>query len=186
MLFCSEKLFSNTGHLGCTCLRPPHICTLLFSSYLPSTPTHSLSPDNSVISDVTLRALGKACRELQHVYLAGCSRITDQGLRALGSLRKLQVLNIADCTRLEERDPWLLHYLILSFPLHTPTLLLNTYTHSSPPHTPPLPPPHTYSRVSDAGVRYIIENAPGPQLQELNLTNCIKISDVTLLRMSQK
>lgn len=178
MLFCSEKLFSNTGHLGCTRLRPPHICTLLFSSYLPSTPTHSLSPDNSVISDVTLRALGKACRELQHVYLAGCSRITDQGLRALGSLRKLQVLNIADCTRSEEGDPWLHRYLTLSF------LLLNT--HSSPPHTPPLPPPHTYSRVSDAGVRYIIENAPGPQLQELNLTNCIKISDVTLLRMSQK
>lgn len=46
-----------------------------------------------------MRALAKACRDLQHVYLAGCSRITDQGLRALGSLRKLQVLNIADCTR---------------------------------------------------------------------------------------
>ena len=153
---------------------------ILFSSYLPSTPTHSLSPDNSVISDVTLRALGKACRELQHVYLAGCSRITDQGLRALGSLRKLQVLNIADCTRLEERDPWLHPYLILSF------LLLNTHTPPQHTHTPPFPPPHIYSRVSDAGVRYIIENAPGPQLQELNLTNCIKISDVTLLRMSQK
>lgn len=148
-----------------------------------------------MISDVTLRALGKACRELQHVYLAGCSRITDQGLRALGSLRKLQVLNIADCTRSEERDPWLHHYLILSFPLHTPAHTppspFHTPTHT-PQHTPsfpsllPSPSPHTYSRVSDAGVRYIIENAPGPQLQELNLTNCIKISDVTLLRMSQK
>ena len=155
MLFCSEIYLATLA----THLRPPHTRTLLFSGYLLSTPTHpstphALSPDNSVISDVTLRALGKACRELQHVYLAGCSRITDQGLRALGSLRKLQVLNIADCTRSEERDPWLHHYLILSFPLHipthtpssplhTPTLLLNTLLpspHSSPPplptHTP--------------------------------------------------
>ena len=41
-------------------------------------------------------------------------------------------------------------------------------------------------RVSDAGVRYIVENAPGSQLRELNLTNCLKISDVSLLRMSQR
>ncbi len=55
--------------------------------------------DNLVITDSTLRALGKACRDLQQVYFAGCSRITDQGMKALGSLKKLQVLNIADCSR---------------------------------------------------------------------------------------
>lgn len=42
------------------------------------------------------------------------------------------------------------------------------------------------SRISDTGVRYIIENSPGPQLRELNLTNLTKIGDVTLLRISQK
>ena len=41
-------------------------------------------------------------------------------------------------------------------------------------------------RVSDAGVRFVIENAPGAQLRELNLTNCSKVSDVTILRMSQR
>ena len=41
-------------------------------------------------------------------------------------------------------------------------------------------------RVSDAGIRHVIENAPGGILRELNATNCIKISDVTLLRMSQR
>lgn len=128
MLFCSEiYLLATLATLGVPAYNHHIYAHILFSSYLPSTPTHSLSPDNSVISDVTLRALGKACRELQHVYLAGCSRITDQGLRALGSLRKLQVLNIADCTRSEEGDPWLHRYLTLSF------LLLNTpllHTHS--------------------------------------------------------
>ena len=41
-------------------------------------------------------------------------------------------------------------------------------------------------RVSDAGVRFVIESAPGAQLREINLTNCSKLSDVTILRMSQR
>ena len=41
-------------------------------------------------------------------------------------------------------------------------------------------------RVSDAGVRHVVENAPGTQLRELNLTNLSKLSDVTLLRISQR
>ena len=51
------------------------------------------------IGDVTLRAIGKACRDLSLLYIAGCSRISDHGLKGLASLRKLQVLNIADCNR---------------------------------------------------------------------------------------
>ena len=42
------------------------------------------------------------------------------------------------------------------------------------------------SRVSDAGIRYVLENTPGAHLREVNFTNCIRISDVTLLRMSQR
>lgn len=41
-------------------------------------------------------------------------------------------------------------------------------------------------RVSDAGIRFVIESAPGAQLRELNLTNCSKICDVSILRMSQR
>jgi len=52
-----------------------------------------------LITDVTLRALAKGCRELNLIYIAGCCRITDAGLRTLGSLKKLQVLNVADCIR---------------------------------------------------------------------------------------
>ena len=55
--------------------------------------------DNTMISDMSLRALGKVCRDLCLVYLAGCSRITDHGMKALGTLRQLQKLNVADCIR---------------------------------------------------------------------------------------
>jgi F-box/leucine-rich repeat protein 13 len=94
--------------------------------------------NNEVITDVSLRALSKTCRDMQVICLSGCSRITDQGLKMLMSAKKLQVLNIADC-----------------------------------------------SRVSDAGIRYIVENTSGGSLRELNFANCVKISDVTPLRISQ-
>lgn len=39
-------------------------------------------------------------------------------------------------------------------------------------------------RVSDLGVRYIVEGAYSSELKELNLTNCIKLSDISLLRLT--
>ena len=41
-------------------------------------------------------------------------------------------------------------------------------------------------RISDPGIRHILESPSGASLRELNLTNCYKISDVTLLRLSQR
>lgn len=57
--------------------------------------------NNNFLTDLTLRAFGK-CKELNHLYLAGCSKITDQGMRALAHLKKLQVLNVADCVRISD------------------------------------------------------------------------------------
>lgn len=110
--------------------------------------------DNMLISDMSLRALGKVCRDLRHVYLAGCSRITDHGLKSLGTLKQLQMINIADCIRY---GIW----------------------HVSRLH-------QSSSRVTDLGVRHIIESVSGTSIQELNVTNCFKVSDVTLLRISQR
>ena len=55
--------------------------------------------DNTCLGDGTLRSMGRDCRELNHLYLAGCSRVTDQGMKGLASLKRLQVLNVADCVR---------------------------------------------------------------------------------------
>ena len=41
-------------------------------------------------------------------------------------------------------------------------------------------------RLSDAGVRYIVEGSSGPKLRELNLTNCLRVSDVSVLRIAQR
>jgi F-box/leucine-rich repeat protein 13 len=41
-------------------------------------------------------------------------------------------------------------------------------------------------RFSDSGIRQVIEGPSGSKLQEINLTNCVRISDVTLLRIAQR
>ena len=55
--------------------------------------------DNSMVTDISLKALGKACRNLECVSIAGCSRVTDHGLKGLHSLKSLISLNVADCVR---------------------------------------------------------------------------------------
>lgn len=55
--------------------------------------------DNDMITDSSLRTLAKSCRDLQIIYVPGCSHISDQGLKSVGHLKKLHVLNMADCTR---------------------------------------------------------------------------------------
>ena len=41
-------------------------------------------------------------------------------------------------------------------------------------------------RIQDTGVRQIVEGPSGAKIKELNLTNCVRVSDVTLLRIAQR
>ena len=43
-----------------------------------------------------------------------------------------------------------------------------------------------FIRIQDTGVRQIVEGPSGAKLKELNLTNCVRVSDVTLLRIAQR
>ena len=58
-----------------------------------------LCVENHYITDATMKILGMKCRDLNHLFIAGCLRITDNGMKALSRLKKLQVLNVADCNR---------------------------------------------------------------------------------------
>ena len=55
--------------------------------------------DNLAVTDLSLKALGKACRNLECISIAGCSKITDHGLKGLQFLKSLISLNVADCVR---------------------------------------------------------------------------------------
>ena len=51
---------------------------------------------NQRISDLSLKAIGKNCTDLEHLYLADCQRLTDASLKAIANCSKLVVCNIAD------------------------------------------------------------------------------------------
>jgi len=41
-------------------------------------------------------------------------------------------------------------------------------------------------RIGDSGVRYIMEGACGIKLQELNLTNCVRVGDVAIVNIHKR
>ena len=43
-----------------------------------------------------------------------------------------------------------------------------------------------FIRIQDTGVRQVVEGPSGAKIKELNLTNCVRVSDVTLLRIAQR
>ncbi|XP_061187510.1 F-box and leucine-rich repeat protein 13-like isoform X3 [Saccostrea echinata] len=55
---------------------------------------------NQRISDLSLKAIGKNCTDLEHLYLADCQRLTDASLKAIANCSKLVVCNIADVVQI--------------------------------------------------------------------------------------
>lgn len=94
---------------------------------------------NNRLTDASVKVLTKSCPMLDHIYLVDCPRITDIALKALASFKHLNVVNVADCVR-----------------------------------------------IQDTGVRQVVEGPSGAKIKELNLTNCVRVSDVTLLRIAQR
>uniref|UniRef100_A0A8C4RRA9 F-box and leucine rich repeat protein 13 n=1 Tax=Erpetoichthys calabaricus TaxID=27687 RepID=A0A8C4RRA9_ERPCA len=86
---------------------------------------------NNRMTDVSWKTLSKNSPNLCSISAVNCSKITDISLKSIGSLKKISVLNLADCIR-------------------------------------------------DPGVRYFVEGPSSGVIKELNLTNCVRLSDVSL------
>jgi len=54
---------------------------------------------NQRISDVSMRAFGLHCPNLEHIYIADCQRLTDLALKSISMCKFLTVANFADCVR---------------------------------------------------------------------------------------
>ncbi|MBN3298363.1 DRC6 protein, partial [Amia calva] len=57
---------------------------------------------NDRMTDTSWRAFCKTSPSLSHIYAADCPKMTDISLKAMGSLKNLTVLNVADCIRLSD------------------------------------------------------------------------------------
>lgn len=94
---------------------------------------------NNRISDVSLKAIGTNCANLEHIYIADCQRLTDLALKSLSTCKLLTVANFADCVR-----------------------------------------------ITDKGVRQLVDGPCGPKLRELNLTNCIRVGDMAMVNIHKR
>ncbi|XP_072097288.1 LOW QUALITY PROTEIN: F-box and leucine-rich repeat protein 13 [Mobula birostris] len=52
---------------------------------------------NKRITDATFKIFSTSCPNLNHIYVADCSRITDNSLKFISTLKNITVLNISDC-----------------------------------------------------------------------------------------
>ncbi|XP_056429458.1 dynein regulatory complex subunit 6 isoform X1 [Hyla sarda] len=57
---------------------------------------------NSLITDGSIKAIGRSSPYLNHIYIANCQKITDISLKAIASLKNITVLNVADCIRISD------------------------------------------------------------------------------------
>lgn len=62
----------------------------------------SVAKNAAWVDDATLESISTHCKVLEHLNLAGCTPVTDSGLRHLLACRSLSSLNISDCKLVTE------------------------------------------------------------------------------------
>uniref|UniRef100_A0A8C3HNK5 F-box and leucine rich repeat protein 13 n=1 Tax=Chrysemys picta bellii TaxID=8478 RepID=A0A8C3HNK5_CHRPI len=107
--------------------------------------------------------------------LRGCSSLHWPSFKSISECKNLQDLNVSECQGLNDESMRLISegcpallYLNLSYTdITNGTLRL-------------------LSRISDAGLRSFLEGSSGTKLRELNLTNCIHVTDASLMKIAQR
>ncbi|XP_069848627.1 F-box/LRR-repeat protein 14-like isoform X3 [Dipodomys merriami] len=136
----------------------------------------------SELTDGALLAVSRGLRHLRHLSLGKLQRLTDAGCTALGGLRELQSLDMAECCLVSGRE--------LAQALGT--------VRGTPPPLTSLRLAYCSSLKSHAELKHQASDStdPSPQpqgpsllklqaLQELDLTACSKLTDASLAKVLQ-
>uniref|UniRef100_A0A2K5EKL3 F-box domain-containing protein n=1 Tax=Aotus nancymaae TaxID=37293 RepID=A0A2K5EKL3_AOTNA len=116
----------------------------------------------SELTDGALLAVSRGLWHLRHLSLGKLQWLTDAGCTALGDLRELQSLDMAECCLVRGRE--------LARALGS--------VHGAPPHLASLSLAHC-SSLKDASVLSMIP-ALGPSLRVLDLSSCVALTNQTL------
>ncbi|XP_783241.3 dynein regulatory complex subunit 6 isoform X2 [Strongylocentrotus purpuratus] len=116
------------------------------------------------ITDVALKALA-VHRKLQQIRIEGNCKITDASFKLLGRYCvDLRHIYVSDCPRITDAA-------LKSLATCRNINVLNVAD---------------CIRISDNGVRNLVEGPSGPKLREMNLTNCVRVTDVSIMKITQK
>ncbi|XP_006878961.1 PREDICTED: leucine-rich repeat-containing protein 29 [Elephantulus edwardii] len=136
----------------------------------------------SELSDGALLAVSRGLRRLRHLSLRKLQRLTDVGCKALGGLRELQCLDMAECSMVSGQELASALGSACGAPPPLASLSL-AYCSSLKPH-PELEHPAV-------GPKELPIQPQGPSLlmlqtlQELDLTACSKLTDASLAKVLQ-
>ncbi|XP_032221277.2 dynein regulatory complex subunit 6 [Nematostella vectensis] len=101
---CIQSLTSECRTLRTvSILNSPFLSDTAYKSLALCRKLHKLRIEgNNRITDASVKVLAKSCSQLEHVYMVDCPRLTDLSLKALASVRHLNVINVADCVRIQD------------------------------------------------------------------------------------
>jgi len=119
---------------------------------------------NNQLTDISWKALCSSSQGLRRLHAAECPRTTDDSLRSVATLKNLQYLDISLCNRcvpLWQLKTWI------------PCLFIKLFD-------------MLCFRVSDVGIQYLTEGFSANKLQELNISQCSRITDISVMRIAQR
>ncbi|XP_059843192.1 F-box and leucine-rich repeat protein 13 isoform X3 [Hypanus sabinus] len=81
-----------------TLLGSPHISDTAIKALVQGSKLTTFKTEgNKRITDTSFKIFSTSCPNLNHIYVADCSRITDNSLKFISTLKNIIVLNISDC-----------------------------------------------------------------------------------------
>ncbi|XP_048863307.1 dynein regulatory complex subunit 6 [Brienomyrus brachyistius] len=120
--------------------------------------------DTPHLSDTAFKAIAEGCR-LQWIRIEGNSQMTDGSWRHLTrNCPGLRFIHVVDCPQLSDAS------------MRSIGSLKNLTSLSVA----------DCRRMSDVGLRYLLEGPPGPKLCSLNLSSCERVGDMSLVRLAQR
>ncbi|KAK2141506.1 hypothetical protein LSH36_1090g00105 [Paralvinella palmiformis] len=142
------------------------------------------------LDDFCIQALSEGCKQLKYISVLGSSNLSDEAFKALAGEKKLQKLKIESNQKITDATFKLigkncpeLHQLymvdcqnITDASLKSLAACKNLTIINFADCV----------RITDVGVRHIVDSACGSKIQELNLTNCIRVGDIALVNIHKR
>nr|XP_023666147.1 F-box/LRR-repeat protein 13 [Paramormyrops kingsleyae] len=120
--------------------------------------------DTPHLSDIAFKAIAEGCR-LQWIRIEANSQMTDISWRHLTrNCPSLRFIQVVDCPQLSDAS------------MRSISSLKNLTSLSVA----------DCRRMSDVGLRYLLEGPSGPKLCRLNLSGCGRVGDMSLVRLAQR
>ncbi|XP_048952596.1 dynein regulatory complex subunit 6 isoform X9 [Canis lupus dingo] len=157
----------------------PHISDCAFKALSTCNLRKIRFEGNKRITDACFKYIHKNYPNINHIYMVDCKRITDGSLMSLSPLKQLTVLNLANCIRERERER----------ERGRDTGRGRSRLHAGSPTRDSILELQDHAlgqRIGDVGLKQFLDGPVSTRIRELNLSNCIHLSDASIVKLSER